>query len=186
MSPAAVVDVREARAQDYQRIADLTVAAYVNGGHMSPSAGYLQHLRQVADRAERAQLLVAEVEGVVAASVTVTDYDGDYAEVARPGEMEFRMLATAPELQGSGVARHLVRHVIAAAQARPEISAVTLCSLASMTAAHRLYGSEGFSPDPSRDFVLITPETTGRFPFFSREVRSSRAQSRRLTPIERT
>jgi len=186
MSAASVVHVREAHPQDYQRIADLTVAAYVNGGHMNPSAGYLQHLRRVADRAERAQLLVADVEGVVAASVTVTDYDGDYAEVARPGEMEFRMLATAPELQGVGAARHLVRHIVAAAEARPEISAVTLCSLSSMTTAHRLYRSEGFTADPDRDLVLITPETTGRFPFFSREVRSSRASTRRLTPSERT
>ena len=183
MSPAAV-RVRDAREEDYQRIADLTVAAYVRGGHMGLDDGYLQHLKQVADRGERAQLLVAEVDGVVAGSVTVTDYDGDYAEVSRPGEMEFRMLATAPEHQGVGIGRHLVRHVVAAAEARPEVSAVVLCSLASMTAAHRLYGAEGFTADPSRDFVLITPEVAGRFPFFSRDVRSSRPQNSRLTHVE--
>lgn len=183
---SAAVHVREAGPGDYQRIADLTVAAYVHGGHMRVGDGYVQHLRHVADRAERAQLLVAEVDGAVAGSVTVTDYDGDYAEVARPGEMEFRMLATAPEHQGVGAARHLVRHVVAAAEARDEISAVALCSLTSMTAAHRLYGSEGFTADPSRDFVLITPETTGRFPFFSREVRTSRPQTGWLAPDERT
>ncbi|MGO1192474.1 MAG: GNAT family N-acetyltransferase [Nesterenkonia sp.] len=185
MSPAAVT-VRAAEPADYQRIADLTVAAYLNGGHMRPSDGYLQHLRQVADRAQRAQLLVAEVDSAVAGSVTVTDYDGDYAEVSRPGEMEFRMLATAPEHQGRGIGRHLIRHVVAAAGARPEISAVTLCSLASMKAAHRLYGSEGFVADPDRDFVLITPQTTGRFPFFRREVSARRPEAGQLAGAERT
>lgn len=168
------VRIRPARPADYQRIAALTVAAYVSGGHMQAEDGYLQHLRRVADRAERAQLLVAQADGEVAGSVTVTDFDGDYAEVSRPGEMEFRMLATSPEHQGLGIARRLVRHVVAQAQARAEISAVTLCSLASMTVAHRLYGSEGFIADPGRDFVLSTPEVTGRFPFFRRDVDSSR------------
>lgn len=182
---SAAVHVRAARAEDYQRVADLTVAAYVNGGHMSLNDRYLQHLRQVADRAERAQLLVAEVDGAVAGSITVTDYDGDYAEVSRPGEMEFRMLATDPQHQGLGIARHLVRHVLARAEVRPEISAVTLCSLSSMSAAHRLYGSEGFTADPSRDFVLITPEVTGRFPFFSRGAQTKRPQADQLLGAER-
>lgn len=173
----AGVHIRAARATDYQRIGELTVAAYLHGEHMSPDDGYLQHLRRVADRAQRAQLLVAEVDGVVAASVTVTDYDGAYAEVARPSEMEFRMLAVAPEYQGRGIARHLVRHIIAAAEARPEVSAVTLCSLVSMTGAHALYRSEGFAADPARDFVLITPNKSARFPFFSRQIRTSAAQT---------
>lgn len=172
------VHIRAARAADHQRIGDLTVAAYLHGKHMSPDDGYLQHLRKVEDRAQRAQLLVAEIDGDVTASVTVTDYDGAYAEVARPSEMEFRMLAVAPEYQGRGIARRLVRHIIAQAESRPEVSAVTLCSLVSMTGAHALYRSEGFAAEPARDFVLITPTKSARFPFFRRQIRQSRQQAR--------
>lgn len=176
------LQVRTAQAADYQRIGDLTVAAYLHGEHMSPDNGYLQHLRQVADRSEQAQVLVAEVDGEVAASVTVTDYDGAYAEVARPSEMEFRMLAVAPEYQGRGIARHLVRHILAQAEARPEVTAVTLCSLRSMTGAHALYRSEGFREDPSRDFVLMTPTTCARFPFFARKIRKTAPETRLRPP----
>ncbi|WP_150462135.1 GNAT family N-acetyltransferase [Nesterenkonia ebinurensis] len=162
--------IRIAEPADYQRIGELTVAAYVNGGHMRASDNYVQHLTEVAERAEQARLLVAEVDGVVAGSATVTDYDGAFAEVSLPGEIEFRMLAVAPEFQGRGVARTLVRHIVAQAQSRPQIHGVALCSLRSMTAAHTLYESEGFIRDLRRDFVLNIPHKQATFPFFRREV----------------
>ncbi|WP_300342757.1 GNAT family N-acetyltransferase [Nesterenkonia sp.] len=176
-SPARI---RRAEPRDYQRIGDLTVAAYIDGGHMSAQDGYIAHLREVADRAAAAEVWVADVDGAVAGSVTVTDWDGPWAEVSRPGEIEFRMLAVAPEFQGRGIARQLVRHVIAQAEARPEIQAVTLCSLTSMRTAHQLYRAEGFTTDPDRDFVLITEAKTARFPFFIRAVHSGRPASELL------
>lgn len=166
----STVRIRSAQPEDFDRIGQLTVSAYLDGGHMDTSDSYVQHLTRVADRAARAHLLVAEVEGAVAGSATVTDHHGIYAEVARPGEMEFRMLAVAPEFQGRGIARAMVRHIIAEASSRPEIHAVTLCSLVSMTAAHALYESEGFRRDPRRDFVLHIPQKQATFPFFRREV----------------
>ncbi|GFZ76546.1 GNAT family N-acetyltransferase [Nesterenkonia alkaliphila] len=166
----STAQIRPAQEADFGRIGELTVAAYLEGGHLGPQDTYLQHLTEVADRAAKARLLVAEVDGVVAGSATVTDFDGAYAEVALPGEMEFRMLAVAPEFQGRGVARALVRHIMAEAQSRPEILGVALCSLRSMTAAHALYESEGFVRDPRRDFVLNIPQKQATFPFFRREV----------------
>lgn len=167
--PSAAV-VREARSGDYSRIGRLTVSAYVEGGHMDPEDSYVHHLTEVAERAQQARILVAEVGGVVAGSATLTDYDQPFAEVARPGELEFRMLSVAPEYQGRGIARMLVRHIVAEAAARPEISGVALCSLGSMTAAHALYESEGFIRDPDRDFILNVPGKHATFPFFGREV----------------
>lgn len=167
---AGALLIRQAHPEDYQRIAELTISAYVDGGHMQPEDSYVQHLSQVAERAKHARLLVAEADDQVAGSATVTDHDGLYAEVSRPGEMEFRMLAVAPQFQGRGIARALVRHIVAEASARPEISGVALCSLRSMTAAHALYESEGFIRHPDRDFVLNLPGKTASFPFFLREV----------------
>lgn len=162
--------VREAHPGDYARIGQLTVASYVDGGHLDAQDLYVHHLSEVAERAQQARVLVAEVDGAVAGSVTVTEYDQPFAEVSRPGEMEFRMLAVAPQHQGRGIARMLVRHIVAEAVSRPEVKAVSLCSLTSMTAAHALYASEGFVRDPDRDFVLQIPGKHATFPFFRREV----------------
>lgn len=137
---------------------------------MKPEDSYVQHLAEVTERAEQARILVVEVDGAVAASATLTDYDQPFAEVARPGELEFRMLSVAPEFQGRGIARVLVRHIVAEAASRPEITGIALCSLKSMTAAHALYESEGFIRDPDRDFVLNVPDMHATFPFFGREV----------------
>lgn len=166
----ATVVLRRARPEDYRSIGELTVAAYVKGGHMSPEDSYLRELVKVSDRAEQARIIVAEVDGVVAGSATLADHHEPFAEVSRPGETEFRMLAVSPQFQGRGVARQLVRHIVALAQNRPEITAVALCSLESMTTAHQLYRSEGFVEDPSRDFILDIPPKTARFPFFIRKV----------------
>lgn len=164
--------IREVEPADYARVAELTAAAYVVGEHMAPDDSYMGSVRDVASRAQAATVLVAEVEGVVAASAAVTDHDGPYAELSRPGEIEFRFLAVDPAYQGRGLARLLVRHIVALAQARPGIDAVTLCSLDSMTAAHALYRSEGFTTDPDRDLVITLEQhgKDGRFPFFIRKV----------------
>lgn len=167
---SGTVLIRTAHPEEYQRVGDLTVAAYVDGGHLRTEDFYVQHLMRVSERAENARLLVAELDGRVAGTATVTDHDGPFAEVSRPGELEFRMLAVAPEVQGRGVARALVRHIVAEAADRPEIRAVSLCSLRSMTAAHALYESEGFIRVPDRDFVLDIPAKRDTFPFFIREV----------------
>ncbi|GAA1146272.1 GNAT family N-acetyltransferase [Nesterenkonia lutea] len=164
--------IREAARADWDRIAELTVSAYVDGGFLTPEDSYVSHLADVATRASGSRLLVAEVPAGsgtdIAASVAVTDAGGPMAEVARAGEMEFRMLAVAPEHQGRGIARRMVRHIIAEAESRPEIHGLTLCSLTSMTTAHALYRSEGFCEVPERDFWLEAKDA--RFPFFLRRV----------------
>jgi ribosomal protein S18 acetylase RimI-like enzyme len=162
--------IRAAHPSEFSRVGELTVAAYVHGGHLRREDFYVQHLTRVAERAESSSVLVAEAQGRVLGTATVTDYDGPFAEVSRPGELEFRMLAVAPEAQGRGIARALVRHIVESAVSRPEIRAVTLCSLKSMTAAHALYESERFVRDPDRDFVLDIPAKRETFPFFIREV----------------
>lgn len=166
--------IREATEADWDRIAELTVAAYVDGGFLTANDDYVSHLTDVETRATSSTVLVAEVQQArdgaweIAASVAVTDAGGPMAEVSRPGEMEFRMLAVAPEHQGRGIARRMVRHIIEAAESRAEITALTLCSLVSMTNAHALYRSEGFRENPERDFFLEFKDA--RFPFFIREV----------------
>ncbi|TLP78849.1 GNAT family N-acetyltransferase [Nesterenkonia sphaerica] len=167
---SATVVIRPAHPGEFAQVGELTAAAYVQGGHLQREDSYVQELTRVAERAQSSTVLVAHAEGQLVGTVTVTEAEGPFAEVSRPGELEFRMLAVAPEAQGRGVARALVRHIVAEAAARPEIRAVCLCSLKSMTAAHALYESEGFIREPRRDFVLDIPEKRATFPFFIRSV----------------
>ena len=174
--------VRGATPGDWTQVAILTVAAYTDGGFVSVSDRYIDSLADVETRAEASTLLVVDEcrnpgapgapDGKPIAAVAVAEAGSAMAEVARPGEVEFRMLAVDPAHQGRGIARMLVRHILDSAQRRPDITGVTLCSMNEMTAAHALYRSEGFVTDPERDLVL-TDEADGvsaRFPFFIRHL----------------
>ncbi|MGD6978298.1 MULTISPECIES: GNAT family N-acetyltransferase [Citricoccus] len=156
------VTVRDAREEDHAAIAHLTVASYVDGGHVHPEDAYIEHLQDVAGRAGLARVLVGEVEvgegrdarRVVAGSVVLTLPGMPMSETARDGEFEFRMLAVDPAVQRRGVARALVRAAIDRAQQLEGIEAVVLTTMETMTSAHRLYESEGFVRVPERDWRL--------------------------------
>ncbi|MEO7125357.1 MAG: GNAT family N-acetyltransferase [Nakamurella sp.] len=103
--------VRPARADEYAQVGDLTVRAYAADNSMG-NEGYAARLRDAEHRAEQAELLVAEVDGHLVGTVTFVGFGGEYADVARPGEAEFRMLAVAPEARKRSVATTLVRACI--------------------------------------------------------------------------
>jgi ribosomal protein S18 acetylase RimI-like enzyme len=156
------VTVRYAREEDHAAIAHLTVASYVDGGHVHPEDAYIEHLQDVTGRASLARVLVGEVEvgegmearTVVAGSVVLTLPGMPMSETARDGEFEFRMLAVDPSVQRRGVARALVRAAIDRAGQLEGIEAVVLTTMETMTSAHRLYESEGFVRVPERDWRL--------------------------------
>ncbi len=81
-----------------------------------------------------------------------------YAEVSRPGEAEFRMLAVAPAARGQGIGHALARWCVDRAREQG-CTAVVLSSLDQMHAAHRLYERMGFRRLPERDW-FPTPEIT--------------------------
>jgi ribosomal protein S18 acetylase RimI-like enzyme len=144
--------IRAARPEEFDAVGELIVRAYVEGGHLpSTDSRYAVELNNVADRARSAELLVAVEGGKVVGSVTIARYGGVYAELARRDELEFRMLAVAPEAAGRGVGRSLVQAVLDRAEA-DGCAHVVLCSLESMTIAHRLYLRLGFRRLPDRDW----------------------------------
>jgi ribosomal protein S18 acetylase RimI-like enzyme len=141
--------VESARPEDYDRIAELTVGVYVEGG-LAPQ-DYVTELADVTGRAARADLLVARDAGRVVGSVALV-LSGDFGEVTTSAqEAAFRMLVVDPLAQGRGIGELLVttclEHARAAGKTRMVISTDPR-----MTTAHRLYERLGFSRLPERDW----------------------------------
>src|SRR5215813_4683822 len=97
--------VREARPDDFEAVARLTVAAYRADGQLDTGDEYEPVLADVAPRAREGTLLVAvdETDGRVLGAVTFALPGSPLAQLARADEAEFRMLAVDPAAQGRGV-----------------------------------------------------------------------------------
>lgn len=141
-----------ARPEQWEAVAELTVAVYRGEGYSS--ADYEPALRAVASRAGTATVLVAELTGRVVGAVTVATRGGEWAEQAAPGEAVIRMLVVGPAARGSGVGEALVRACLEAARA-DGCSLVRLSSQEDMTAAHRLYERLGFVRTPAFDWSPV-------------------------------
>ena len=132
----------------------LTVQAYTADGYLGGAEdGYAEHLRAAADRAREADLAVAvdESAGTLLGTVTYCRAGTPWAEVSRPGEAEFRMLAVAPEARGRGVGAALAAWCVDRARA-DGCTGVVLSTLTVMHTAHRLYERMGFVRTPERDW----------------------------------
>jgi ribosomal protein S18 acetylase RimI-like enzyme len=149
----AALSVEPARADDFARIAELTVRVYVDGG--LASEGYATELADVAGRAARAELLVVRnADGEVVGSVAMV-LSGDFAEVTQSdGEAGFRMLVVDPAAQGRGIGQLLVTACLDRARAAGK-RRVVISTGSYMTAAQRLYERMGFHRLPERDWTPV-------------------------------
>ncbi len=111
------VRIRPVGPDDFAAIALLTVSTYVGEGHVHPESLYVAELSDTGTRAREAEILVAERDGDLLGSLTIARPGTPYADIARPGELEFRMLAVAERARGAGVGTALVRTVIETARA---------------------------------------------------------------------
>ncbi|WP_086846625.1 GNAT family N-acetyltransferase [Amycolatopsis kentuckyensis] len=146
------VEIRPPRAEEYAAAGEVTVQAYEADGHLADDVGYDATLRDVARRAEAAEVLVAvDGAGLVVGTVTVVHPGSEYAEISRPGELEFRMLAVAPSARGRGIGEALIKAVFDRARALG-LRKVVLSSLDRMHSAHRLYERLGFTRLAERDW----------------------------------
>jgi ribosomal protein S18 acetylase RimI-like enzyme len=145
--------VQLARPADFDRIAELTVGVYVDGGLVSQ--GYTAELADVAGRSTRSELLVVrDTDERVVGSVALV-LAGDFGEVtASDDEAAFRMLVVDPAVQGRGIGELLVTSCLDRARAAGRRRMV-LSTGPPMTAAHRLYERLGFSRLPERDWSPV-------------------------------
>jgi GNAT superfamily N-acetyltransferase len=141
--------------EQYQALADLTVAAYRALPGMSLSQGYQAVLRDIAGRDREAVVLVAvDGDGTVLGGVTyVADRANPYAEFAGENQAGFRMLAVSPAAQGRGVGGALVEACIERARDDGK-QQLTLLTTGAMQAAHHLYERFGFRRTPEFDMIV--------------------------------
>jgi ribosomal protein S18 acetylase RimI-like enzyme len=153
------IAVRSVRPEEHEAVGDLCVAAYDAIGLASEH--YVQTLRDTAARVAGADVLVAVARDdgnrspagtrwPLGTVTLITDF-GPYGEIARAGEAEFRLLATAPQAQGRGVGEALVR-ACAERSAALGRRLLVCSSRPDMEAAHRLYRRMGFTRTPDRDW----------------------------------
>jgi ribosomal protein S18 acetylase RimI-like enzyme len=150
------VRVRPAHTDELAEVGELTVEAYAVDGFVAADHDYAHHLRDAATRAREAELYVAVLEAPdrVAGTVTFCPQGSKWAELAQPGEGEFRMLAVRPEARGRGVGEALVGLCL---ERSTELgyTAVVLSSMPAQQAAHRVYQRLGFVRTPDLDWSPV-------------------------------
>ena len=147
-----------------QEIGELTALAYLADSLLDASSSYVPQLRDAAGRASEAVLLAVadgEVgEGRIVGTITLVPPGSRYAEVAKDGEYELRMLAVSPIERGRGLGAMLTQGALDLAVERGARK-VVLSTLETMTRAHRLYERLGFSRTPELDsYVIDNPDGT--------------------------
>lgn len=148
------VTFRRAVPADFAEVRRITRDAYLRAGHFAADHPYMSVLEDVEHRAEHAQVWVAEAAGKVVAAVTLTFAGQPYSEIAREGELEFRMLAVDPLRQGAGVGRAMVWEIVELTRQLPGIDSISITSATFMERAHSLYRSLGFRRAPERDWCV--------------------------------
>jgi ribosomal protein S18 acetylase RimI-like enzyme len=146
--------LRAARPAEYDLIGKITATVYVGDGFISPESPYVESLRDAASRAEKAELLVAELDGAIVGTVTYCEGGTSYSNLADPDEAEFRMLAVTGAARGAGVGAALVGFCVEKARAAGR-TALRLSTQTDMLAAQRIYERMGFERTPERDWEPV-------------------------------
>lgn len=147
------IEVRDADPAEYEAVGKILAEAFFADGQLDApgSAFYADVLRDVATRAQAAEIIAALDDGVVVGGVTFVPHGGPMAEIARDGEAEIRTLGVAPDAQGRGAGSALMRACVTrAAGSRIVLSTQTVAH-----GAHRLYERLGFVREPARDWTPV-------------------------------
>lgn len=147
--------VRPAVPSDFDDVARITRDSYLAAGYFdSAEHPYMKSVQQVAQRAAIATIWVAERAGRIIGSVTLATAGDAFADIAREGELEFRMLVVDPAVQRSGAGQTLVSAIIKHARSIPGIHSVVLTTGEAWASARSLYAKLGFQRLPSRDWFV--------------------------------
>ncbi|MET9605633.1 GNAT family protein [Streptomyces sp. NPDC006512] len=149
--------IRAAQPAEYEELGGITARAYLEDGLLEANTDdtYERTLRDVAGRAGSGEVLVAVLDGRLLGGVTFAPPGSPLADIAGPGEAEFRMLAVAAAGRGKGAGEALVRACADRARALPGVSRLVLSTQPGSPAAHRIYERLGFVRTPERDWSPV-------------------------------
>jgi len=150
MAEHAAVRIREARADEFDRIGELRVAAYRADGFLSETSTYAETLR-VLGMDGTGEILAAMAGEHLLGTVMLTAWPHGGQVLHHPGEGEIRALAVASASRGRGIGRALLTAVIQRAAAR-EVRELLLLTQPEMRTAQHLYAEAGFRRLPDRDY----------------------------------
>ncbi|WP_084507334.1 GNAT family N-acetyltransferase [Arthrobacter sp. TB 26] len=128
---------RPAAPADFPAVASLLNLAYATVG-VNPG----ETANTVKERYENALVLVLEVRGILAGTLTIARSGSCYGRLARPGQMEVSRLAVARAHQGRGVGKAMLTGTAELCR-REGVQALVGATLERMTTAHQLYESIG-------------------------------------------
>lgn len=147
------MEIRLAHTDELPRVGDLTAQAYLADDLIGDEDRYVDELRSARRRAAEAEVLVAAVDSAVIGTITLAAPGSAWAEIARGGEREIRMLAVDPEMRGKKIGTRLVEAVLDRARSTG-VERLVLSSLEEMRAAQHVYEQLGFQRVPERDWDL--------------------------------
>ncbi|MDB4874537.1 MAG: GCN5-related N-acetyltransferase [Gemmatimonadetes bacterium] len=161
--PHKLFTIRDARDDERQAIAELTLRAYAEYAEiMEPGgwAGLEQAIHRALVSSEPAERLVADDEGTLIGSVmlypaSVNAYGDATGTLGWP---EVRLLAVPPEARGRGVAGALMQACVLRAKAAGA-TAIGIHTSRSMQVAMAMYMRMGFVRAPEHDFQPPGAET---------------------------
>ena len=149
------VRVREIREVDIAAVSDLVLAAY-RDSYSGLDPDYLREIADVAGRMGEGLVWVAEdrESGELLGTITTPRPGETLSEVARPGELDLRLLGVGDAARGRGIGERLTRLGITLARLRGN-SRVVLNTGRIMEPAWRLYERLGFERlvDRERQFT---------------------------------
>lgn len=151
------VEIREVRPEEYEAAGAVTALAYEEFGDPGETGWdeYRRRIADVASRADRTLVLVAEEDGRILGTATLELEDrvqgGHDRPPLAPTEAHLRMLGVHPEARGRGIGRRLMDACIQEAR-RAGKTILTLDTTGQMRVARRLYESMGFRRGPDQVF----------------------------------
>ena len=164
------VQIREARADEFDELGDVRLAAYRADGFLSAESAYAPMLRALG--ADGLGHVLVAVDGQPSGSsgpvgsdppppgsaperilgtVMLQSWPHSGESVAGPEEAEIRALAVVPGARGMGLGRALLTAAITKAAAIG-VSRLVLLTQPEMMAAQHLYETAGFARVPERDW----------------------------------
>jgi GNAT superfamily N-acetyltransferase len=145
------VVVRDARHEEFEAIGELTVAAYQG----LVTEGYAEVLRDVPLRAAESSVLIGELDGRIAGTVTLVPPTAAerWRNSDEPDAGTIRMMGVAPEHRGHGVGSALVAACLDRGR-EAGWRQLALVTTADMRSALPIYLAAGFVRDPSMDRIV--------------------------------